>query len=639
MENGDGDGGSEFAPWQTQPDSTTTLPKAAPELDTSRTQSQPPAPLDQSTAVSPSPPVTFSPLCSRSLLRLLLLGQFLSVLLTSTGVFSQLLASHEGVSVPTSQSALNYLTLACLAPFSVKRQRKEQKRKQREKKKRQRMQAVSRAGCTDAADANSYQQATNGGDTAPTSAAIRTHSHHSYSVISSSSAPSSAPSSVDSSSSSPPSSPSLASVSPATATPHGHAHTAAIMSAEITHPPSSPATTSMDSIPLPLSPASALLPHRTHASDSMADEEGEWDDECQCGEKHRGCHSHRHTRLHTCRSFFSHFIPRPSIPWWHYFLVALCDVEGNFLLVLAYRYTDITSVQLLDCFTIPVVMVLSWALLKVRYNRKHFMGACICLAGLGMLIASDILTGRNDSDDDDDGSSNSDRHRLIGDLLVLGGCVLYALSNLAQEHLVKNYDRLEFLSWLGICGAIISGIQMAIVERNELSEVPWSSAVVWAYILGFNVCLFSLYFITPLLLQRSSALFLNLSFLTSDFWSLLMAFILFHTKLHPLYFPAFIIIIVGLIIYNLAASEGGIKEIFLRLCREVLNDSDNQATSTTDTDGDAEAEAEAEAALDARSSEGETEDENGNPIDAVAQGEPVSSQTYHVKCSQASETI
>ncbi len=46
-------------------------------------------------------------------------------------------------------------------------------------------------------------------------------------------------------------------------------------------------------------------------------------------------------------------------PWWKYALVAIADVEGNFLLVKAYQYTTIASVQLLDCFGIPCVMVRS----------------------------------------------------------------------------------------------------------------------------------------------------------------------------------------------------------------------------------------------------------------------------------------
>jgi len=47
------------------------------------------------------------------------------------------------------------------------------------------------------------------------------------------------------------------------------------------------------------------------------------------------------------------------LEWWKYFLLALADVEGNFFVVWAYQKTDIASATLLDCFTIPMVMILS----------------------------------------------------------------------------------------------------------------------------------------------------------------------------------------------------------------------------------------------------------------------------------------
>eukprot|EP01032_Pedospumella_encystans_P033469 gene33469-37825_t len=44
-----------------------------------------------------------------------------------------------------------------------------------------------------------------------------------------------------------------------------------------------------------------------------------------------------------------------NILWWYVF-AAILDVEANYLVLLAYNYTTITSVMLLDCFTIPVAM-------------------------------------------------------------------------------------------------------------------------------------------------------------------------------------------------------------------------------------------------------------------------------------------
>jgi solute carrier family 35 protein F1/2 len=121
--------------------------------------------------------------------------------------------------------------------------------------------------------------------------------------------------------------------------------------------------------------------------------------------------------------------------WWFYLLLAIADVEANFLVVKAYQYTTITSVMLLDCFSIPCVMVLllpspvasltavfpsltppratshritsrrthartqvlSFVFLKARYEFKHYLGVALCLAGLGALVASDAHYNRDES--------------------------------------------------------------------------------------------------------------------------------------------------------------------------------------------------------------------------------------------------
>ena len=54
---------------------------------------------------------------------------------------------------------------------------------------------------------------------------------------------------------------------------------------------------------------------------------------------------------------------------WQWALLALADVEANYLLVRAYQYTDITSVMLLDAFAVPCAMGLSVAFLAARYAR------------------------------------------------------------------------------------------------------------------------------------------------------------------------------------------------------------------------------------------------------------------------------
>lgn len=49
--------------------------------------------------------------------------------------------------------------------------------------------------------------------------------------------------------------------------------------------------------------------------------------------------------------------------------------------------------QLLDCFVIPVVLLLSWFFLLVRYKTVHFVGTGLCLLGIGCIVGADILLG------------------------------------------------------------------------------------------------------------------------------------------------------------------------------------------------------------------------------------------------------
>lgn len=100
-----------------------------------------------------------------------------------------------------------------------------------------------------------------------------------------------------------------------------------------------------------------------------------------------------------------------QLPWWSYLFVAILDVEANVLVVTAYNYTTITSIMLLDCFSIPCVMVLSMIFLKTSYNSMHIVGVVICLLGMGCIVLSDAYVDKSS----DDNGKNS----LKGDVLCL----------------------------------------------------------------------------------------------------------------------------------------------------------------------------------------------------------------------------
>ncbi|XP_030600896.1 solute carrier family 35 member F2-like isoform X1 [Archocentrus centrarchus] len=241
-----------------------------------------------------------------------------------------------------------------------------------------------------------------------------------------------------------------------------------------------------------------------------------------------------------CRAGDGSFLQILQRRWWKYLLLGLVDVEANYAVVKAYQYTTITSVQLLDCFVIPVLMVLSWWILKTRYRPIHYVSVCICLLGVGAMVGADLLAGR------DQGSASN---ILLGDGLVLLSASLYAVSNVCQEYTVKNLSRVEFLGMVGLFGTIISTVQMVILERNEIAAIQWSWEIGLLFA-AYALCMYALYSFMPIVIKRSSATSINLSLLTADLFSLFCGIFLFQYNFSGLYMVSLAVILIGFIAFN-----------------------------------------------------------------------------------------
>lgn len=225
--------------------------------------------------------------------------------------------------------------------------------------------------------------------------------------------------------------------------------------------------------------------------------------------------------------------------WWKYLLLGIVDVEANYALVKAYQFTSITSVQLLDCVGIPVLMVLSWFILQSRYRPIHFVAVVVCLGGVGTMVGADVLSGREEGKAAD---------MLIGDGLVLLGACLYAISNVCEEYIVKNLSREEFLGMVGLFGTFVSGMQLMILEYDDIAAIHWDWKVAFLFI-AFALCMFGLYSLMPVVIKVTSATSVNLGILTADLYSLFFGLFLFGYAFSGLYILAFIIIMVGFLLY------------------------------------------------------------------------------------------
>lgn len=226
---------------------------------------------------------------------------------------------------------------------------------------------------------------------------------------------------------------------------------------------------------------------------------------------------------------------------WKYLLLAVSDVMANYLIVKAYQFTSLTSVQVLDCFVIPVVMFLSWIVLKTRYKIVHFIGAGIALSGVACMISADVILGK----------SKQGLNPLLGDILVLAGATCYGMSNVGMEFFMKGRPaaHTEVLGMYGIFGTFISGTLVLCIERRTLMAFEWTPQT-GGVLLGFTMCMFILYTCMPLVMKMSSAATVNLSILTADLYALFVGIYLFHYAFSPLYIVSFFVIFASLLIYN-----------------------------------------------------------------------------------------
>ncbi|TPX11101.1 uncharacterized protein E0L32_007962 [Thyridium curvatum] len=232
---------------------------------------------------------------------------------------------------------------------------------------------------------------------------------------------------------------------------------------------------------------------------------------------------------------------------WKYFILSFFDVEGNYCTVLAYRYTNILSAQLINFWSIVMVVLVSFFILRVRYKPFQIAGILVCCGGMGLLLASDHLTGSN---------GGPGVNLVKGDLFALLGATFYGLSNVFEEWFVSRRPMYEVLSFLGLWGVIINGVTAAIFDRQSFQGATWNGAV-GGYLVGYTLALFIFYSLAPLILRMASAAFFDISLLTGNFWGVIIGIHVFGLTIHYLYPVAFVLIIIGLVVYFLAGSMLG----------------------------------------------------------------------------------
>ncbi|XP_058088143.1 uncharacterized protein LOC131235058 [Magnolia sinica] len=229
-----------------------------------------------------------------------------------------------------------------------------------------------------------------------------------------------------------------------------------------------------------------------------------------------------------------------QVPWYWYIVLGCIDVQGNYLVIKAYQFSSITSVTLLDCWTIPWVIILTWIFIGTRYSLWQLLGVVISVVGLGLVLLSDAGV-----------SGGGGKKPVLGDVLVIAGTFFYAFSNVGEEYCVKKKDRVEVVAMLGVSGVLFSVIEIFLFERKELESVKWSATIICLF-MAFAMSTFLFYTTLPFLLKMSGAALFNLSLLTSDMWAVVIRIFFYRQQVDWLYYLSFVTVALGLIIYSLS---------------------------------------------------------------------------------------
>eukprot|EP00565_Helicotheca_tamesis_P005130 CAMPEP_0185726242 /NCGR_PEP_ID=MMETSP1171-20130828/2285_1 /TAXON_ID=374046 /ORGANISM="Helicotheca tamensis, Strain CCMP826" /LENGTH=342 /DNA_ID=CAMNT_0028394557 /DNA_START=95 /DNA_END=1120 /DNA_ORIENTATION=+ len=305
----------------------------------------------------------------------------------------------------------------------------------------------------------------------------------------------------------------------------------------------------------------------------------------------------------------------PSTPYLSYLLIAFFDVQANYLTVLAFQYTTFNSITLFSSLAVPSSMIWSKILLQRKFTVKHVIAALVCIGGVFINVygdirqeeeeekegggddggngtiapaapaleyndtttttITDIYNNNNENDATTTTNKRSMQQQFIGDLSAICGGILYGLNDVLAEKIVKYHNGcIEYLSYMGLFGTIVSIVQVLLVERmdvynllfskreeegeeEEEEECPTSQIGIFLMLFVItNVCFYggSSYFLIV-----SSAPMLNLSFLTADFWSVVFVVVEEHFVPDVLFWVALVLIVCGVCLYEMSPSSSSLE--------------------------------------------------------------------------------
>lgn len=87
------------------------------------------------------------------------------------------------------------------------------------------------------------------------------------------------------------------------------------------------------------------------------------------------------------------------------------------------------------------------------------------------------------------------------------------------------------------------------MEHEQVASIDWSEWRVIVLLAAFTLTLFTYYTITPIVMKITSAMAINLSLLTADFYTLVIGVLLFQFKYDVMYALSYALVVTGVVIF------------------------------------------------------------------------------------------
>jgi drug/metabolite transporter (DMT)-like permease len=144
--------------------------------------------------------------------------------------------------------------------------------------------------------------------------------------------------------------------------------------------------------------------------------------------------------------------------------------------------------------------------------------------------------------------------KWIGNVLSIAAAVAYAVANVLQEMLVQTATATTFLCRFSMCMAPVSIVIGGVIEWKEIAGYNWDGKAI-GFVIAYAVLLASFYTGVPNLLQWSSAMEMNISLLTSNFFSLAVSIVAFGERADWLYLVGFCCVPVAIALFTTFPSK------------------------------------------------------------------------------------